>query len=113
MVLKENPAREKKQQTKTKKTSVSTIFRLKERPIINTTYYILLDEKLNFKQDIDTAILKINKGISVIKKLRQFATEIPNDNLQSFFKAPYWLWRYHLWPTLEWNFLCKTRISAV
>ena len=89
MVLKENPAREKKQQTKTKKTSVSTIFRLKERPIINTTYYILLDEKLNFKQDIDTAILKINKGISVVKKLRQFATEIPNDNLQSFFKAPY------------------------
>ena len=31
---------------------------------------ILLDEKLNFKQHIDTTILKINKGISVIKKLR-------------------------------------------
>ena len=30
---------------------------------------ILLDEKLNFNQHIDTAILKINKGISVIKKL--------------------------------------------
>ena len=30
----------------------------------------LLDEKLNFKQHIDSAILKINKGISVIKKLR-------------------------------------------
>ena len=30
---------------------------------------ILLDEKLNFKQHIDAAILKINKGISVIKKL--------------------------------------------
>ena len=28
---------------------------------------ILLDEKLNFKQHIDTTILKINKGISVIK----------------------------------------------
>ena len=31
---------------------------------------ILLDEKLNFKQYIDSVILKINKGISVIKKLR-------------------------------------------
>ena len=28
---------------------------------------ILLDEKLNFKQHIDSVILKINKGISVIK----------------------------------------------
>ena len=31
---------------------------------------ILLDEKLNFKQHIDIVILKINKGISVFKKLR-------------------------------------------
>ena len=30
---------------------------------------ILLDEKLNFKQHVDSAILKINKGISVIKNL--------------------------------------------
>ena len=29
---------------------------------------ILLDEKLSFKQHIDTAILKVNKGKSVIKK---------------------------------------------
>ena len=28
---------------------------------------ILLDEKLNFKQHIDSVILKINKGISVLK----------------------------------------------
>ena len=28
---------------------------------------ILLDEKLSFKQHINTAILKINKGISAIK----------------------------------------------
>ena len=28
---------------------------------------ILLDEKLSFKQHIDSVILKINKGISVIK----------------------------------------------
>ena len=31
---------------------------------------ILLDEKLNFKQHIDSVILKINKGISVLRKLR-------------------------------------------
>ena len=30
---------------------------------------IILDEKLNFKQRIDSAISKINKGIAVIKKL--------------------------------------------
>ena len=31
---------------------------------------LILDEKLNFKQHIDSAISKINKGIAVIKKLR-------------------------------------------
>ena len=31
---------------------------------------LILDEKLNFKQHIDNAISKINKGIAVIKKLR-------------------------------------------
>ena len=31
---------------------------------------ILLDEKLNFKQHIDSAISKVNKDISVIKRLR-------------------------------------------
>ena len=30
---------------------------------------IVLDEKLNFKQHIDSVISKINKGIAVIKKL--------------------------------------------
>lgn len=34
---------------------------------------ILLDEKLNFKQHADKVILKISKGISLIKKLRHFA----------------------------------------
>ena len=50
---------------------------------------ILLDEKLNFKQHIDNkqSISKINKGMPVIKKLRQ-NLEILNDNLQSLFKAP-------------------------
>ena len=31
---------------------------------------ILLDEKLNFKKHIDSVMPKINKSISVIKKLR-------------------------------------------
>ena len=50
---------------------------------------VLLDEKLNFRQHINTTILKIHKGISAIKKTQtEFAMEILNDNLQSFFKAP-------------------------
>ena len=31
---------------------------------------ILLDKKLNFNQHIDSAVSKVKKGISVIKKLR-------------------------------------------
>ena len=30
---------------------------------------LILDEKLNFKQHIETAITKSNKGVAVIKKL--------------------------------------------
>ena len=29
---------------------------------------LILDEKLNFKQHIESAIVKINKGVAVIKK---------------------------------------------
>ena len=45
---------------------------------------VLLDKKLNFKQHIDTAILKINKGISVIKKLRH---SLPRKSLMTIYKA--------------------------
>ena len=31
---------------------------------------IILDEKLNFKEHIDSTILKVNRGIAVLKKLR-------------------------------------------
>ena len=31
---------------------------------------LILDEKLNFKQHIESAIVKINEGVAVIKKLR-------------------------------------------
>ena len=45
---------------------------------------ILLEEKLNFKQHIDAAILKINKGISVIKKLRH---SLASKSLMTICKA--------------------------
>ena len=45
---------------------------------------ILLDEKLNFNQRIDTTILKINNGISVIKKLRH---SLPRKSLMAIYKA--------------------------
>ena len=44
----------------------------------------MLDEKLNFKQHVDSAILKMNKGISVIKKLRH---SLPRKSLLTIYKA--------------------------
>ena len=50
---------------------------------------ILLDEKLNFKQHINTAVLKKKQKYICTKKTQtKFATEILHDILQSFFKAP-------------------------
>ena len=45
---------------------------------------IILDEKLKFKQHVDNAISKINKGISVIKKLRY---GLPRNSLITMSKA--------------------------
>ena len=45
---------------------------------------LILDEKLNFKQHIDSAISKINKGIAVIKKLRY---SLPRKSLITIYKA--------------------------
>ena len=45
---------------------------------------LLLDEKLNFKQHVDNAVLKINKGISIIKKLRH---SLPRKSLLAIYKA--------------------------
>ena len=45
---------------------------------------ILLNEKLNFKQHIDIAISKVNKGISVIKKLRH---NLSRKSLITVYKA--------------------------
>ena len=45
---------------------------------------ILLDEKLNFKQHVDNAILKMSKGIFVIKNLRH---SLPHKSLLTIYKA--------------------------
>ena len=45
---------------------------------------VILDEKLNFKQHIDSAISKVNKGISVIRKLRH---SLPRKSLITIYKA--------------------------
>ena len=45
---------------------------------------VILDEKLNFKQHVDSAISKINKGISLIKKLRY---TLPRKSLITVYKV--------------------------
>ena len=44
----------------------------------------MLDEKLNFTQHVDSAILKMNKGISVIKKIRD---SLPRKSLLTIYKV--------------------------
>ena len=55
-----------------KKTQIHLTIRFKNIQVKRASNHkhlrILLDVKLNFKQHIDTTILKINKGIFVIKK---------------------------------------------
>ena len=45
---------------------------------------IILDEKLNFKEHIDSTISKVNRGIAVIKKLRY---SLPRKSLITIYKA--------------------------
>ena len=45
---------------------------------------VLLDEKLNFKQHVDSAISKVNKVISVIKRFRY---NLPKKSLVTICKA--------------------------
>ena len=45
---------------------------------------LILDEKLNFKQHVDSAISKVNKGISVIRKLRH---TLPRNSLITIYKV--------------------------
>ena len=56
-----------------------------ERAPYHQHLHILLDKTLNFKQHIESDILKIDKGISDKKKKNsnKVSTEILCDNLQS------------------------------
>ena len=45
---------------------------------------VILDKKLNFKQHVDDAISKINKGMAVIKKLRY---SLPRNSLITIYKS--------------------------
>ena len=45
---------------------------------------LILDEKLNFKQLIESSIVKINKGVAVIKKLRY---SLPRKSLITIYRA--------------------------
>ena len=53
-----------------------------------TTYQkhlgVILDEKLNFKEHVDSAISKVNKGISLIKKL---SDSLPWKSLATIYKV--------------------------
>ena len=45
---------------------------------------LILDEKLNFKQHSERAIVKINEGVAVIEKLRY---SLPRKSLITIYKA--------------------------
>ena len=44
---------------------------------------LILDKNLNFKQHIESAIVKINKGVAVIKKFRY---SLPRKSLVTIYK---------------------------
>ena len=71
-----------------KKVQVHPTINLNNIQVERTSYQkhlgILLDEKLNFKEHIDSVIPKINKGISVIKKLRH---SLPRKSSLTIYKA--------------------------
>ena len=71
-----------------KKTQSHPEISLNNIPVERSSYQkhlgLILDEKLNFKQNIDNAISKINKGIAMIKKLRY---SLPRKSLITIYKA--------------------------
>ena len=49
---------------------------------------LILDKNRNFKERIDSAVSKVSKDISIIKKTEiKLAKKIFNYNIQSFFKV--------------------------
>ena len=71
-----------------KKTQIHPTITFNNIQVERSSYHkplgVLRNEKLNFKQHIDTTILKINKGIFVIKKLRN---SFPRKSLMTIYKA--------------------------
>ena len=55
-----------------------------ERTSLQKHFGVFLDEKRDFKKHIDSAISKINRGISVIYKLRQ---NLPRKSLLTIYKV--------------------------
>ena len=55
-----------------------------ERTIFQKHLSLILHEKLNFKQHVDSAISKVNKGISVIRRLRH---TLPRNSLITIYKV--------------------------
>ena len=74
--------------SKKKENSNSSNHKFQQYSVERTSHHkhlvVLLDEKLNFKQYIDITILKINKGIPVIKKLRH---SLPRKSLMTIYKT--------------------------
>ena len=64
--------------------SISLYNILVERTSNHKHLDILLDEKLNFKQHVNSTFLKINKGISLIKELRHY---LAWKSLMTIYKA--------------------------
>ena len=60
-----------------------------ESPSYQKHLGIILDEKLNFKQDIDGAISKVNKGIPVIKNFDTFCQGNHSSQFTKLFKDLY------------------------
>jgi len=71
-----------------KQTQIHPPLSLNNIPVEKVPYQkhlgLILDKKLNFKNHIDSAISKVNKGISVIKKLRY---SLPRKSLVTIYKA--------------------------
>ena len=71
-----------------KKTQIHPTIRFNNIQVERVSHHkhlgFLLDEKFNFKQYIGTTIMKINKGISVIKNLRH---SVPRKSLITIYKA--------------------------
>ena len=62
----------------------SMMYQSKELHAKNISWRIYLDEKLDFKMQIETVLCKVNKGISTIKKLKH---TLPRKSLLTIYKA--------------------------